>query len=79
MLAREPEYDRAMKWEYKTLNLDIQGGWRGIPKVDPSKIDTALGDLGQEGWELVSALDTNAGSGASHQLVAIFKRPHSAG
>lgn len=78
MLAHEPEYDHRMKWEYKTLNLDIQGGWRGVPKVDPVKIDEALGDLGREGWELVSAFDTNVGAGMSYQLVAIFKRPRDA-
>jgi len=76
MLAREPEYDRAMKWEYKTLNLDIQG-WP-IPEAQPKEIDLELNRAGREGWELVSALDTNAGSGASYQLVAIFKRPREA-
>ena len=61
-----------MTWEYKTLRLEIAGFM--TPKVDAAKIDAALDEFGVEGWELVSAFDTNAG-GASYQLLAIFKRP----
>ena len=68
-------YALTMKWEYKTLSLDIQGGWTGVPKVEPAKIDAALDELGRDGWELVSAFDTNRGHGASCHAVAIFKRP----
>ena len=38
----------------------------------------SLNRAGREGWELVAALDTNAGAGASYQIVAIFKRPRDA-
>ena len=76
MDVRDREYDRDMKWEYKTLCLSIRGFV--APNVDTEEIDTALGRLGRDGWELVSALDTNAGYGASVHLVAIFKRPGSA-
>ena len=62
-----------MQWEYKTLSMNIPG-WP-IPEAQPKEIDAALNRAGREGWELVTALDTNAGSGASYQLVAIFKRP----
>jgi Domain of unknown function (DUF4177) len=64
-----------MNWEYKTLRMGIDGGWRGVPKTDPARIDAAFGELGREGWELVSALDVNVNTGASFELVAIFKRP----
>ena len=73
MAARAAEYDRGMKWEYKTLRLSISGFLE--PNVDTAEIDSALSKLGRDGWELVSALDTNAGYGASVHLVAIFKRP----
>jgi len=65
-----------MKWEYKTLCLSISGLM--VPNVNTDEIDTALGRLGRDGWELVSTFDTNAGRGRSHQLVAIFKRPRDA-
>ena len=65
-----------MKWEYKTLCLSIRGFM--VPNVDTEEIDSALGRLGRDGWELVSAFDTNAGAGASFQLVAIFKRSRDA-
>jgi len=65
-----------MNWEYKTLCISIAGFM--TPNVDTESIDSALGRLGRQGWELVSALDTNAGAGASFQLVAIFKRPAAA-
>lgn len=61
-----------MNWEYKTLLLSIAGF--ATPKVDPAAINASLNDLGRDGWELVSAFDTNAGAGASYQLIAIFKR-----
>ena len=73
MAARGAEYDSSMKWEYKTLCLNLPG-WP-IPSVETANIDREFTKLGREGWELVSALDTNAGAGASYQLVAIFKRP----
>jgi len=71
----EPVYARVMKWEYKTLCLSI--GRLIAPNVDTAKVDTELTKWGRDGWELVSVFDTNAGGGASYQLVAIFKRPGS--
>jgi hypothetical protein len=76
MPGREREYARGMKWEYKTLCLSIRGLM--VPNVNTEEIDSALGRLGRDGWELVSALDTNSGAGASFELVAIFKRPRDA-
>ena len=62
-----------MNWEYKTVVLPISGTL--LPKVDPTEIDAALTRLGRDGWELVSAFDTNVNTGSSFQLVAIFKKP----
>ena len=61
-----------MKWEYKTVKFDVAGWW--APNVDPHKLDAELNRLGAEGWELVSAFDTNWSHGASRDVVAIFKR-----
>lgn len=76
MVAQWPEYDRAMKWEYKTVCLPVHG--LVVPNVSMEEIDHALDKLGRDGWELVSALDINAGAGRSVELVAILKRPREA-
>lgn len=66
-------YDRGMKWEYKTITVSIRGLLE--PNVETEVVDRTLNRLGREGWELVSAFDTNIGSGKSCEMVAIFKRP----
>lgn len=73
VIGRGPsEREATMTWEYKTLVLSVAGFM--TPKVDAERIDTKLTEIGRDGWELVSALDTNAGHGSSYHLVAIFKR-----
>ena len=62
-----------MKWEYKTLKLNVEG-WFG-PKFKEEEVDAQLNGMGYDGWELVSAFDTNAGYGATRDLVLLFKRP----
>jgi hypothetical protein len=61
-------------WEYKTVELAAEMTFLG-GKVDPAKLDALLNDLGRQGWELVSAFDTNWGYGATRFVLAIFKRP----
>ena len=61
------------KWEYRTARFEI-GGWVG-PKVDVAHVDASLNALGDEGWELVSALDLAGSDGKSRALLALFKRP----
>lgn len=61
-----------MKWEYKTLKLATTG-WMG-GKLDEVKLDAMLNDLGSQGWELVSALDTNQCDGQTRDVIVIFKR-----
>ncbi len=60
-----------MKWEYKTIKLSMTGFIVG--KLDESKLDDHMNQLGKKGWELVSALST-MGSGSTQDVVAIFKR-----
>jgi len=62
-----------MKWEYRTLKIDVRGFWGA--KVDESRIDGVLNEVGADGWELVTALDINILHGQSSDLVFVFKRP----
>lgn len=60
-------------WEYKTIELAAHGFLGG--KIDRAKFEEMLNSLGAQGWELVSAFDTNQGYGATRDVIAIFKRP----
>ena len=60
-----------MKWEYKIL--DIGNVLRG--KVDDSKLDLRMNELGTEEWELVTTFTTGMGAGFTRGVVAVFKRP----
>jgi hypothetical protein len=62
-----------MIWEYKTVKLGATGFLGG--KVDESKLDAVMNDLGRNGWELAAAFDTNQANGSTRDVVAIFKRP----
>ena len=62
-----------MIWEYKTIKLAATG-WVG-GKIDELRLDQMMNDLGQQGWELAAALDTNEGYGNTKDVVVIFKRP----
>jgi len=61
-----------MRWEYRTVKINT-GGFVG-GKVDEAVLDRMMNALGDEGWELVAALDTNAEGGVSRHVLAIFKR-----
>jgi hypothetical protein len=45
------------------------------PDVPADKIQRALDEIGADGWELVSVVDTNMHRGASDELLFFFKRP----
>ncbi len=62
-----------MRWEYMTLKLAAEGWFLG-GKLDVEKLDTQLNALGRDGWEVVSAFDTNQAYGASRDIVVILKR-----
>ena len=61
-----------LSWEYRTLKL-VNPGLFSV-KIDSTKFDEALNELGGVGWELVSVLDTTH-MGQTRDVVAIFKRP----
>lgn len=62
-----------MKWEYLTLMLPASGIVLG-GKIDAQKFTDRLNQLGSEGWELVSAFDTNMVEGKTRDVVAVLKR-----
>jgi len=64
-----------MKWEYKTIKVDTKGFIGG--KLDEANLDQMMNALGDDGWELVAAFDTNAEGGVSRHVVCILKRPKS--
>lgn len=61
-----------MKWEYKTLKLEAKGFMGG--KFDENELNQKMNEFGRDGWELVSAFDTNMGQGATRDIVILFKR-----
>ncbi len=46
-----------MKWEYRTVKVAATGFVGG--KLDENTFTAHLNDLGDQGWELVTAFDTN--------------------
>ncbi|HEX2205205.1 MAG TPA: DUF4177 domain-containing protein [Longimicrobium sp.] len=65
---------QAARWQYATLELDVDRYFLG-PQVDAAEVSRHLNDYGEDGWELVSMIDVNAGEGRTCDLVAVFKRP----
>jgi hypothetical protein len=63
-----------MKWEYMTVLADARGGFLG-GKFDAQALTDRLNALGAEGWELVTAVDTNMYEGRTRDLVLLLKRP----
>ena len=62
-----------MRWEYKTFKMATTGFSGG--KLDEETFTDHLNDLGDQGWELVAAFDTNQGSGYTRDVIVVFKRP----
>jgi hypothetical protein len=60
------------QWEYKTIKMDTTGFLGGL--LDVEAFDASLNELGDQGWELVAAFDTNQSHGASREVLAVFKR-----
>lgn len=62
-----------MRWEYETLKVHPGGLLGG--KIDVEDLAEVLNSRGRDGWELVSAFDTNYGNGASREVILVLKRP----
>lgn len=61
------------RWEYATLKMESTGFLGG--KVDTTELHKLLNQAGMEGWELVSAFDTNQYEGRTRYIVLVMKRP----
>lgn len=62
------------KFEYKTILIKSSGPWWSSGKIDPDQITVQLNELGQDGWELISAFDTNIAYGQTGAVFLILKR-----
>ena len=62
-----------MTWEYRTIKVATTGLSGG--RLDEEALDRVLNDLGAQGWELVTAVNTARDFGSTRHVVAIFKRP----
>ena len=63
----------ATTWEYMTLTLGATGIFGGI--VNEDTLTAKLNELGGDGWELVTAFDTNMMHGRTRDVIAVLKRP----
>lgn len=57
---------RSTQWEYKTIQPP-----RGATKKEVERPESALNELGADGWELVGTLDYTGGG----TKYLVFKRP----
>ncbi|SHK73174.1 protein of unknown function [Clostridium cavendishii DSM 21758] len=60
------------KWEYLSTKFQAEGSFGGI--LDVENFDLELNSLGNQGWELVSIVSTNAAYGKTREIIAVLKR-----
>ncbi|MCP4217495.1 MAG: DUF4177 domain-containing protein [bacterium] len=60
-----------MKWEYNTVEIESES--YGL--IDEVQLNDEMNQLGQEDWELVSAVATNSTKGQTSSVLLLFKRP----
>jgi len=64
------------KWEYTIYSHQQPSKFlRGAGDIPAAEISAQLNKLGAEGWEVVSAFPVALGSGATHELGFLLKRP----
>ncbi len=63
-----------MKFEYSTVAFDTTTFLIGS-QLNHEKFNQKLNEYGRDGWELVNVFDLNRHSGATYEVVAVFKRP----
>lgn len=64
------------QWEYKTLKILTHGLLGG--QIREEDLEIELNELGEEGWEVVSCVNTNQSGGTSLSVVVVMKRPKEA-
>jgi hypothetical protein len=60
------------KVEYKFLKTKDKG-WFTV-SINFDELEDKLNQLGQEGWDVVTSLDINAGQGGTKEVVLLLKR-----
>ena len=60
------------RYEYKTQVIDAKGLWGG--KIDVDEFNSALNELGRDGWELVGTTASNEAYGRTAGIICVFKR-----
>ncbi len=60
------------RYEYRMVTTDTKGWGGGI--VDVQSTQEMLGEMGEQGWELVSVVSTHMGQGTTRCVVHYFKR-----
>jgi hypothetical protein len=60
------------KFEYRILDVAAGGFWGG--KIDAQELTNKLNELGREGWEVISATDTDIYGGGTKGLIIVLKR-----
>lgn len=60
------------KFEYRVLDVTAGGFWGG--KIDGQELTNKLNELGREGWEVISATDTDIYGGGTKGLIIVLKR-----
>ena len=61
-----------VKFEYKILEIPVGGFWGG--RINTQEVADKLNELGRQGWDVISSVDTNMWRGASRNLIVILKR-----
>jgi hypothetical protein len=63
-----------MKWEYRIMKFEATNTFFGGNNIDAKAMHTKLNQAGAQGWELVTAMDTNNAAGTRY-VIYTFKRP----
>ena len=64
------------KWAYRTISIAAEfNGAFARSHIDFQLLNEELNRLGEQGWELVSVMDTNLVQGQTRDVVAFLKRP----
>ncbi len=61
------------KFEYKTLTIALKKAAFSSRKIDGESLSKELNEFGENGWELVSKIDSVT-DGWTSQIVLVFKR-----
>lgn len=64
-----------MQWEYRVFVLPTETAFFTGARFDEAELEQEANRLGRQGWELVTAFDTNRAQGGTRDIVLLFKRP----